>query len=290
MNRGFSLIELLVACALLMIIASAVAALAAPLRSALDRSDAGAQLETTARAALEPLVADVRASGSDAAVGDGQFRLAAVVPRVWPTPDLGTDVFATPGGAVRVTRIDGGAQAVLAAPAAVGAAAVTIETASRCSGGPPACGFAPGTAVVIYTDLGAEHANVQAIGAGVLVLDRALALPFPAGAVVASPVTATYGTRPAGGDSRTLVRITGGGAEQPMLDNVVEFEVAADSGDPWRIGGLSVRIRLQAPGAWMRGPVGYLFRRAGTAADARRWMPDVELRLTIAARNPPGAL
>ena len=56
--RGFSLIELLLACALFLAIGGAVAALVSPLRAAVERSDAVAQLEPAARSALEGLLGE----------------------------------------------------------------------------------------------------------------------------------------------------------------------------------------------------------------------------------------
>ena len=286
--RGFSLIEMLVACALLVTIAGAVGALAGTLRTTLARGDAAGQLEPAGRAAVSALLTDVRQAGTDAVISDPAVRIARSIARVVPTDDLDSIAFVSPGGAVRLTRISGGAQAIITAAAPPGTGALTLETAARCSGGPPACGFAPGGMAVLYDNASAERVEIRAVGAAMVVLEQPLASAFPAGAVLAEIVTTRYGTRRRADGSQQLVRITSGGAEQPVLDNVARFEVATDDPDPSRVGLVTIRLRLEAPSPSLRGPPGYLFTRAGTALDARLWLPDAELRFAVAPRHPLG--
>jgi hypothetical protein len=94
--------------------------------------------------------------------------------------------------------------------------------------------------------------------------------------------------RDAAEGSRQLVRISSGGAEQPLLDNVVDFDVASDTANLSQTTHLSIRLRLEAPSAMLRGPAGYLFRRPGSAGNARQWLPDVQMFFTVALRNPTG--
>jgi hypothetical protein len=96
-------------------------------------------------------------------------------------------------------------------------------------------------------------------------------------------MTSVYDVRTTAGEER-LVRITDGGAEQPLVDNIVSFEVQPDSPNPMQIRRLSVRLRVQAP-THLRGRPSYLFARAGSATGPSRWLPDVELRTDIAIRN-----
>jgi Tfp pilus assembly protein PilW len=289
--RGFSLIELLLACALLVLIGGVVAALAGPLRLALERSDGSAQLEPAGTAALEALVADVREAGSGAAVADPRWRLARGVTRVLSMRDLDTDSLEIPGGAIRVARTPRrGAQAVLSTPALAGDTLLHLDLTSRCSGGAPSCGFSDGTVAVLYDADAADVVTISSAAPGPVVLSRPVTSAFAAGAALSELVTTTYGTRRAMGGSRQLVSLTTGGAEQPVLDNVVDFEVTPDSADVTRMSQVRIRVRIEAPAAALRGPAGYFFRRAGTAGDGRRWLPDVELRFTIALRNPAGDL
>jgi prepilin-type N-terminal cleavage/methylation domain-containing protein len=286
--RGFSLIELLVACAILVSIVAAVAALASGLRSTLVRVDAAAQLEPAGRAAVSALLTEVQQAGADAAVADSQLRVARSVARIVPIADLDSNAFVTPGGAIRLTRVSGGAQAVLPLAAPAGTGALMLDTAARCRGGPPACSFAPGVSAVIYNTAAAERVEIRAIGAALIVLERPLATDFPAGSVLAELITTRYGTRRRADGSRQLVRISSGGAEQPMLDNVARFDVATDTVDPLRVGLVTIHLRLEASSASLRGPAGYLFTRPGTALHARYWVPDAELRFAVSPRNPAG--
>jgi prepilin-type N-terminal cleavage/methylation domain-containing protein len=291
MSRGFSLIEMLLACALLVVIGGAVAGLAGPLRSAIERSDSSAPLEPVGRAALALLAAELQEAGSEPAIADPQWRLAQVIARALPMRDLDADAFASPGGAVRITRTTRlGAQAVLAAPALAADSVLVLDTASRCRGGAPACGFLEDVVAIVYDAAHAEIVTIDSVAAGRVVLDRSITSTFAAGSVLSELTTTSYGTRGNADGSRQLVRLTSGGAEQPVLDNVVDFEITTNTADVSRVTQVSIRLRMEASSAVMRGPAGYLFRRAGTATRARQWVPDIELRLTIALRNPAGDL
>jgi hypothetical protein len=205
---------------------------------------------------------------------------------VQPLHDLDGDVFENPGAAVSITRTPRlGAQAVLAAPTTAGDTVLLLDTVSRCSRGAPVCGFSAGVAAILYD---ADHAAIGTVASadvGRVVLTRPLPAGFGVGAALAEMVTTRYGTRRAVDGSQQLVRLTTGGAEQPVLDNVVDFAVSADSPDVVQIRQITLRVRIEAGSAALRGPAGYLFQRAGTATSARRWVPDVELRCTIALRN-----
>jgi hypothetical protein len=215
--------------------------------------------------------------------------LARGVARAFPMRDLDTDGLEIPGGAIRIVRVPRrGAQAVLGSLAFGGDTILRLETASRCSGGPPSCGFPVGTVAVLYGADAAEVVTISAVGVGQVVLSRPLMSAFAAGAALSELATTAYGTRPMADGSRQLVRLTTGGAEQPVLDNVVDFEVTTDTADVTRMSEVRFRVRIEAPAVALRGPAGYFFRRAGSARDARRWLPDVELRFTIALRNPAG--
>jgi hypothetical protein len=55
--------------------------------------------------------------------------------------------------------------------------------------------------------------------------------------------------------------------------------------DLLRIRTVVVTVRVQAAGAALRGPAGFLFARGGTASVSQRWAPDLEVRLRVAPRN-----
>ncbi len=284
--RGFSLIELLVAAALAMAVAGALAAMVTPLGLLIDRAHANADMDAGMRSALQQLAADVRQAGSDAAIVLPGARLARVLAPVTLLRNLETSEAAVPATAIRITHVPHlAAQGTLAADAAAGDTLLRLDTASRCATGQPSCGFRPGQAAVLYSSVGAETVSIDRAAEGAVLLAAPLRVAFPASAVLCEINTVSYGTRHVADGSRRLVRLTTGGAEQPVLDNVVEFTAATDTGDPAVASYLSWTLRVQAPLAAFRGPAGFLFRRAGTATRARQWVPDIEFRVAVALRN-----
>ena len=214
--RGFSLIELLIACALVVIIGGAVAALVAPLGAALERTETVGQMEPAGRTVLEAVLADVREAGSDPGIAAPDVGFARVVERVSSLRSLGSDELAWPGGALRVIRVPHlGAQGLLRAAVAEGDVTLPLDTAARCAGGPPACRFLPGALALLYNGAGAERVVVDAIGEGFVRLRSPLASGFAAGAVLAELVSHTYGTRSTPDGSRQLVRLTTGALNSP---------------------------------------------------------------------------
>jgi hypothetical protein len=177
------------------------------------------------------------------------------------------------------------AQGTLAVTATAGDTVLWLDTEVRCATGRPSCGFRAGQRAVLSTGVSASSVAIDHADEGTVTLASPLPAAFPAGAVLAELLTVTYGVRHGGDGSSRLVRITSGGAEQPVLDNLVEFTVSTDSGDPVAPARLFVTLRVQAPSERLRGPAGYLFRHAGTATQGRRWIPDVEIRTAVAVRN-----
>ena len=225
-QHGFSLIELLVGCLLLMLVTAAVAAMAVPARHAFDRTLASADLTGGTRAALERLANDVREAGSGSSVGNDLVSLSDVVASVVPLQGLDLPP-AAPGHAIRVARIPPAApQGVLRQPAAAGDTVLVLEGASGCSTGGDGCGLQPGTTGFIFDSARGEPVVVAAVApGGILHLASGLRTSFEAGAVVAAAVTTTYGLRSETDGSHRLVRISVAGAEQPVLQHIVAFEV-----------------------------------------------------------------
>ena len=94
-DRGFTILELLVACALLLAVTGVVAAIAVPLRDGFERSLGAADLTGGSRVVLDRLAADVREAGSGASVGRG--RLSDVVAPIVPSASLDSSAWADPG-------------------------------------------------------------------------------------------------------------------------------------------------------------------------------------------------
>jgi type II secretory pathway pseudopilin PulG len=284
--RGFTLIELLIATAVVMAVTGALAAMVAPLGTAIDRAHANADMDAGTRTAIQQLSADLRLAGSDAAIALPKARLARVLAPVALLRDLESGEVALPATALRATFVPHlAAQGALSAAAAAGDSLLRLDTTSRCATGLPSCGFRSRQSALLYTSDGVSAVSIAATDNGTVTLDSPLTTPFPAGAVLTEFVSVTYGTRPLADGSQRLVRISTGGAEQPLLDNVVAFSVATDTGQPLDAARLSWSLRVQAPSTAFRGPAGFLFRRAGTATRARDWIADVEHRMVVAVRN-----
>jgi hypothetical protein len=64
-----------------------------------------------------------------------------------------------------------------------------------------------------------------------------------------------------------------------------ETRVNRFDADLLRVRRVSVTLRVQAAAASLRGPAGSLFRRAGTASSAARYVPDLEVHFDVAPRN-----
>jgi type II secretory pathway pseudopilin PulG len=284
--KGFTLVELLIATALVLAISGALAAALAPLGSAIDRTHANADMDAGTRSVIQQLAADLRLAGSNASIGWPYTRLARVLPPVALLRDLETGAIALPATAIRITYVPHlAAQGMLNAAVAAGDTMVSLDTASRCAAGLPACGFRPGDSAVLYTSGAVATVTIDAVANGAVMLSSPLAAAFPADAVLAQFSRVTYGTRPVADGSQQLVRVSTGGAEQPMLDNVVAFTLLSDTGHPLDAGRVSWTLRVQAPLPAFRGPAGWLFRRPGTATRSRDWVPDIEHRMVVALRN-----
>ena len=114
------------------------------------------------------------------------------------------------------------------------------------------CGFRPGAAAVIFDAARAERVSIaDVVGTSTLRSASSLAGPFDAGAAVVAVEPVSYRLR-AAGDSARLVRISPGGAEQPVVDHVVAFDVAAWSADPYAHG-TDVTLRVHTASPALRG-------------------------------------
>jgi hypothetical protein len=234
------------------------------------------------RTALDIIVADAREAGGGAAISAAGVDLARVLSPVVPHDELESGLIVQSGSAVTLrTAPHLAAQARLRADVAAGDTFLPIETSMRCPSGPPACGFQEGDTAVLFTALVAEVVRIGSSVPGAVVLESPLTVSFPIDAVLCRLATTTYGLRSDG----TLVKVTAAGAEQPLVDNVVRFEVGVDDADVSRARLMSLLLRMEAASADLRGPAGYLFTNAGTSQDSRRWLPDVELRTQVSIRN-----
>jgi Tfp pilus assembly protein PilW len=284
-ERGLVLLEWLVASAIVLLVAGTVFTVLTPVRDVMDRVQHHTDLTSGVRSALEVMLSDMRDAGAGASVSDADSQLADLVPSLQLTASLDSAAPVQPAGAVTVRRVPWlAAQGALASAANAGDVVLHLTTSSRCASALPACGFTPGDRAVLYTAFAAELVDVTQVLTASVSLANPLSGAFPAGATLCRLENTRYGLRP-GADGDRLVRITDGGAEQPVLDGVVRFELRTDSPLAAQSRRLTLLLRVQAAAASLRGPVGVLFARGGTASSSRRWLPDMELRAAVFLRN-----
>lgn len=272
--RGFSLLELLVATALLLCVTAAIAAVAVPAHDAVARTLARDDAIAGARSAMDALVAAVREAGAVPALG-GDALFATTIEPVRVTRDFDDDEPVTTGGVVRLLTIPRhAAQGRIGQHAGAGAAELIV--AAPCRMDRPVCGFAPGDAAVVIDGAGIIFVGVRGIQPPArLLIAPALPAPVGAGAVVAAISVVQFGTRTRANGQVDLVRIDDG-TLQPMLDHVSAFEVTRLPQT------LRVRLRVAAAADRVRGPTGTPLVMARTTR-----LPDVDLTMTIALRNVP---
>lgn len=228
-DRGATLIELLVAVALLGLAMSVVAALTLPVLAVFEAEPAAADAQQRARSIIHAIVDDVQRAGSGflQTPEDGPgLALPALVPDVtstgvWPVqPQAGvlSTVHAPRGAAHGAVR-----QAIGA-----GDAVVPLERPAFCPAATPTCGFAPGDEIAVFLPHGRlALATVRQVVAPLdLVLTAPLLESWPVGASVSAITARTYELR---GDAATglsqIVRRLGGGPATPVVDFVRRFDV-----------------------------------------------------------------
>lgn len=208
---GFTLIEVLVASAVVIVVIGAVAALAAPARRAFDRGLGTAELVARGRTAVAAVIADVRDAGTGVVVGPTDVALADVIAVAAPLSPSSVSL-------IRAT----GPQGVLRSAADAGARAITLDTAKACTEQDATCGMRVGQTAVIFDRGKGESIAIDGVTSDPATLHLAAPLlsAFDPGAAVAVVERTTLTLR-----DRLLVRVTAAGAEQPIADHIAAFSV-----------------------------------------------------------------
>ena len=285
-TAGFTTIEVLIATAMLLAVTASIVALATPVRDAVERSLGRTDLTGGSRFALDRLAADLRQAGSPPSLVPEAVRFETLVATIVPLADLDSGVVQSPGRAIRTVTVPYLApQGRLSRAVANGSVLLPLDPGAPCTAVNAACGFRPGMRALLFDETSAQFVTVQALGAaGEIRIAAPLAVTAPAGAVLTAIEIATVGLRLDADGSWRLVR-SRQGSEMPVLDHVVSFEVETTGPDPLHVTRVDLRLRLDTASAALRGPAGYLFRRAGTSRRAQQWVPDIELRTSIAPRQ-----
>ncbi len=225
-ERGYTVVELMIATAVMLAMTSAVMTL---LHDGLVRTpllEDAADLHQRARVAVDAIAADLRAAGNGTATGP----LSAVLPALEPR-SAGVAVGSASADAVTVRYVPAlAAHSRLAQPLEPGSSVVLLEPAG-CPRLTTACGFAAGMRAIVFDPAGQmDVVLIEAIGPGLLVLSGS-AVPrsatYAAGLEIAQVVEASYVVDPS---TRQLRRSEGGGTFA-IADHVegLTFEYFGDS-------------------------------------------------------------
>jgi type II secretory pathway pseudopilin PulG len=283
---GFTLVEALVATALMLLLVAVVFVAVAPTQDAASAQTEAADIQQRVRVAAERLYRDLLSAGSS---GTG---IAAIFP--YRTQATGPD----PPGTVKPD--------VVTIVSAAGTVTYWLKAAD--AGGVPQLMMTTGAAspdipvVDHVVGIGFEYFGDPQPPALVKPLDD------PQG-----PWT-TYGPRPSSGavapfgpGENCVFVDDGSGTPAPRLatlaageDGLAPLSPAQLSDGPWcpddtaadrwdadllRIRSIAVTVRAQAALASLRGPPGVLFRNGGTASAPSRWAPDLEIVFRVSPRN-----
>ena len=309
-DRGFTLVELLVATALLLGLMALTGRVLLDLRSAIDVTTERADLQQRARVAIDALTAQLRGAGAGADHGRTPGPLDQWIPVVLPGRPGDTDGFAA--GVTTVEVLASVPAATLRFDLARGANSLDLQYRAGCV---PPCGFFERMTVLIADADGDFDLYVltaiDAASANVRRLDIGTDDGYAAGSVVwPVDVRAVYLEE----RNRELRTFDGDRSDLPLVNEVADLRLeylrrmpdgslapldsASLEDGPWRgsgaapydadllaLCGVRVLLRLQAGSPIYRGTHPQWFRHAGTAIDPARMVKDLSLYTTIARRN-----
>jgi len=303
-QRGFSVIELLVASAILCVVSGALLGLLQDGLAGTPVLEETTDLHQRARVVADAIATELRGAAAGTPTGALSRYFAAVEPRR-PSDAIGV---ASPA-VVTVRYVPpGGAHTRLAQPLAPGATIAILDGAG-CPAGTVACGFAANTTAVVFDTSGdVSFVAIDTTGPGVLTISdvsAGRANTYPAGSEIAEAVQVTLSF-----DSGTRqIRRSEGGGVFVVADNVtgLSFEyftddfvplalsqlsdgpflgsgAAAFDADLLRLVGVRATVRLETGVDAMRGIDAALFARPGSATQGRT-IPDIVQRIDVALRN-----
>lgn len=224
LERGFTLVDLLVATAVALATLAVVSTALPPVLDAVQTVPEATDTQQRARATEATLSALVARAGAGASLM-GEGPLAQAIPAVWPRRLLGS---ADPPGTAWADRLSllhvdlWAAQAPLSSAVAAGSPAVPLTWRPAC-GTHASCGFRRGDLVVVYSRSGAMTIGSLAAVHGLLLTlttppDQTIDLPAVAAVLTATAVSFD----PA---RRQLRRLDGTAPSQPVTDEVVGLRV-----------------------------------------------------------------
>jgi prepilin-type N-terminal cleavage/methylation domain-containing protein len=252
-DRGFTLVELLIATALLVTFCGTLMALVTAGESIARAQPDAADLQQRARIGVQAMRRDLLLAGAGLDRGAQAGSLAQFFPALVPSSDGGVTVWYVSGRS---------AQASLAAAASFADSQLMLQAAGVCPVSQAACAFAPSTAAILFNAGGCHDAvRIDQVGASALLLHAPLGgCAYAAGAPVAQGEVHTYLVDVAARE--LLRRDESTGLTLPVLDGVESMKVdyfdqaAIDAGpidpsaNPLRIQRVRITLRfVSASGA-----------------------------------------
>lgn len=241
-ERGFTLLELLVASSLLVLVLSAVLRQLMPVDHVFDGQTENADMQQRLRAAVDALERDLAEAGGATVLRPDASALTMVAPAVWPQR-IGRRL-ADPPGTFRSDAIT----ILTAAPLPAVTTATAVPTAAAdgvtriapgpgCSPGDPVCGIAADEQLMIADREGAfDLFTVSSVTPPSIAVQHDTGdwgKVYPAGSALVPIQSRTFYLRPASGTRPPqLVRYDGSDASDvPVVDHVVSLQFAY-FGDP----------------------------------------------------------
>jgi prepilin-type N-terminal cleavage/methylation domain-containing protein len=226
-QRGFSLVELLIAATVSALIAGALLSALPPARAAFEVTPASLELQQRARVGFEFLASAVRSAGWYEAGHRDSTVAASFVPAVIPAIASGSaGVFSE----LEVFRLIGaGAHGVLDRDQPTASGPLTLASGHGCPRIPDVCGFVVGSAAAISDGHGRfdifEIAMADAAQMRVTPLTP-LSAPYAKDAQLVEAQAFRFWLAPQPDGSKSLMRASGAGPAQPIVDGVNELAIS----------------------------------------------------------------
>ena len=215
-DDGFSLVELLVAMAVMVTVSGALLSLMLAGQSIARTQPEASDLQQRARVALRTIGAALEVAGA----GLDRGPLAGTLARFFPPVTLAAD------GALTVWYVSSReAQGELAAPLTNLGTDALLANAGNCAPGLATCAFSPGTTAIVFDARGCRDV-LRIVDAGAMSLQVAPALrtcDYAAGAAIAEGEVLTYRVDPV--TRQLLRRDEATGLTVPILDNIAAMAV-----------------------------------------------------------------
>ncbi len=240
---GTTLAELLVACAVTLLVLGAALAVAVPAAAGFHAVPAHADVQQRLRVAVETLASEIRQASAGPAVDlpDGPADAwPAVLPCAWAVGPVAGHAWPCARADIVTLAVPDRPLWVLMREDADGAEPLAVARPPGCAPGLAGCQFDVADAVMVSDGRGAvEGTAVAAVGDGgaTLWLTRPLQSTYAAGSLVASAGVRTYYLRMDAGAVGLQLRRRTAGSDLPVLDHLAAFSVeyfgAAAPPDTW---------------------------------------------------------